>query len=60
MTFLEGSKTEVFDATIVKHQWNDRAQITSDVITKPQAYETKKTVLVDFSVQMLAMNSFEV
>ena len=59
MTFLEGSKTEVIDATIFKRQWNDRAQITSDVITKPQAYETKKkTVLVDFSVQMLATNSF--
>ena len=60
MTFLEGSKTEVIDATIFKRQWHDRAQITSDVITKPQAYETKKKVLVDFSVQMLASNSFQV
>ena len=42
MTFLEGSETEVIDATIFKRQWHDRAQITSDVITKPQAYETIK------------------
>ena len=32
----------------------------TDVITKSQGYETKKTVVVGFSVEMLAKNSFQV
>ena len=35
-------KIEVTDATIFKRQCNDRAQITSDVIPKPQKQKTKK------------------